>query len=291
MTVSLKLHWDPQREDNFTTATAEGERDASAVGYTPIRVEGYVYADQQSNTVPLKQYWNPVRGDNYTTATVDGERSAIEAGYQFIRVEGYVYPNQQPGTVPLKLYYNPQREDNYTTATSDGEQSAIAAGYQFIRVEGYVYASLEPTSISIDTGDMDMGAGHFMGTRAVLYENGHIDAVTHTMSVTWLGGFKGGVYILLEDANGNIIGSTSNQHVFGVDGRWIGRSDRVDYWAEDIDPDLARRTRKLRVYHTWADNILDNLRRAAQLIQEAVAAVKPAAELVGVLKGIGGVVA
>ncbi|HWO88808.1 MAG TPA: hypothetical protein VNL98_06635, partial [Gemmatimonadales bacterium] len=43
MTVPLKLYWSGERQDNYTTATAEGEQAALAKGYRFIRVEGYVF--------------------------------------------------------------------------------------------------------------------------------------------------------------------------------------------------------------------------------------------------------
>ena len=90
--VPLKLYWNSERGDNFTTATTQGERDAKAAGYSFIRVEGYIYSKQQPGTVPFKLYWSSERGDNFTTATEQGERDAKAAKYPFIRVEGYVIP-------------------------------------------------------------------------------------------------------------------------------------------------------------------------------------------------------
>jgi hypothetical protein len=138
MTTALKLYWSPTREDNFSTATAVGERDAQSAGYQFVRVEGQVYESPQSNTVPLKLYWNAQRGDNFVTGTPQGEGDAIAAGYQLIRTEGYIYPAQEGNSVPLKLYWNSQRGDNFCTATAEGEQAAINAGYRLVRVEGYL---------------------------------------------------------------------------------------------------------------------------------------------------------
>lgn len=45
-------------------------------------------------------------------------------------------------------------------------------------------------------------------------------------------------------------------HVFGVDGAWMGRSDRTDYWGEEFDPDVTARTRTLAVVHTGAPQVL-----------------------------------
>jgi tRNA A-37 threonylcarbamoyl transferase component Bud32 len=109
----LKLYYSGSREDNFTTATADGERAALDWAYWFIRIEGYVYSSQVSGTVPLKLYYSVDREDNFTTATADGERAALDWGYNFIRIEGYVYSSPVSGTVPLKLFYSVDREDNF----------------------------------------------------------------------------------------------------------------------------------------------------------------------------------
>ena len=45
-TKALKVYWNPDREDNFTTSTQQGEADAKAAGYQFIRIEGYVYSSR-----------------------------------------------------------------------------------------------------------------------------------------------------------------------------------------------------------------------------------------------------
>src|SRR6266480_2388666 len=98
ITQGLKLYWNPDRRDNFCTATAQGELDARAAGYTFVRVEGYVNPNAGPNTVPLNLYLGTDRGDYFCTATAQGELDARAAGYTFVRVEGYVYPSVVPIT-------------------------------------------------------------------------------------------------------------------------------------------------------------------------------------------------
>lgn len=147
--VALKLYWSAARGDNFTTATATGEADAAASGYSFARVEGYAFREQQAGTVPLKLYWSAPRGDNFSTATSLGESQALSAGYQFARNEAWVYPDQRPGTVPLKNYWSAAREDNFQTATAAGEQHARDAGYGFAWIEGYVFPADAAASPSL----------------------------------------------------------------------------------------------------------------------------------------------
>jgi len=139
--VPLKLYWNAERGDNFTTGTPRGEALAKAAGYEFSRIEGYVYRTQKPGTVPLKNYWSAERGDNFTTATARGEGAALAAGYVYSQIEGYVYPTQQPGTVALKNYWSSERGDNFSTATAIGEYNARAAKYTFAGIEGYIIPS------------------------------------------------------------------------------------------------------------------------------------------------------
>ena len=123
----------------------------------------------------------------------------------------------------------------------------------------------------IEEQHTDLGAGHFMDSNVTLHSNGHIDATTRTQTVTWFGGFHGGVLLIFYDANGTAIGN-SNEHTFGVDGRMIGRSDRTDYWGEDIDPGLATRTARFDILHFWDPQysaIINIVQHAVQVGQTA----------------------
>lgn len=134
----LKLFWNSVRGDNFSTATAQGEADARAAGYSYVRLEGRVEQSQLPGTVPLKLFWNWVRGDNMLTATPEGERDAVAAGYQFVRIEGYVYRMPAANTAALDQYWAEARGDNFVTASQQGRIDALQAGYAFVRTEGYI---------------------------------------------------------------------------------------------------------------------------------------------------------
>ena len=138
---SLKLFYDPVREDNFSTATQEGVKDAEAAGYTLVRTEGRISKNKERGLVPLKLFWHAGRGDNFVTATKEGEADAEAAGYTFIRVEGFVATKKAKGLVPLKQFWSDARQDNFATATAEGEAAALAAGYREVRIEGFVHAA------------------------------------------------------------------------------------------------------------------------------------------------------
>jgi hypothetical protein len=91
-TVPLELYWSDNRQDNFTTATDQGRKDAAA-GYAFVRREGYVWPRRDLAplpVVPLAQYWHPGRGDNFLAAGDRAAEVAREEGYTYIRDEGYI---------------------------------------------------------------------------------------------------------------------------------------------------------------------------------------------------------
>jgi hypothetical protein len=136
---TLKLFYDPVREDNFSTATAEGTKDAEGAGYVLVRNEGRIHKNEGKGLTPLKLFWHPGRGDNFVTATAAGEQDAKDAGYVFVRVEGFVAKKKAKGLVPLKTFWSDARQDNFATATEEGEEAALAAGYRLVRTEGFVH--------------------------------------------------------------------------------------------------------------------------------------------------------
>ena len=147
-TVPLKVYWNGQRGDNFSTTSAEDEAAARDAGYQFGGVEGALLAQPVPGAVPLKLFWNGERQDNFSSATAVGEEEALAAGYTFVRIQGYVFSSEQPGTVPLLLFWSAARGDNFTTATSRGAEAARAVGYQFVRTEGYIYPAAPTTNPS-----------------------------------------------------------------------------------------------------------------------------------------------
>jgi hypothetical protein len=147
---------------------------------------------------------------------------------------------------------------------SDDELFAIPVG-----------RALEPAERVSNYVETDLGAGHFMYTNVSVLGSGHVDATTRTFTVTWFGGFHGAAYALFADAGGIMIGSTG-MHRYGVDGRWVGRSDRTDYWADEVGGDIGSRTTSVHVLHTWAPSdiftILNQWSQLGRSIGEVYAA-------------------
>ncbi|AEI46347.1 hypothetical protein [Paenibacillus mucilaginosus] len=103
--------------------------------------------------------------------------------------------------------------------------------------------------------------GRYMNTRATLQRSGplagQLDATTRTKNSVKLTGFTGGVFILLKNSDGAVIGATE-QKKFGVDGTWIGRYDRTDYWSAYFPADVAGATASMEIIQQHAAKDLDD---------------------------------
>jgi len=108
--------------------------------------------------------------------------------------------------------------------------------------------------------EVEPGSGFRMQSDVNLGSNGQLDVVTHTWTTSWGFGFTGGVYVLLRNSEGTVIGAT-HLHTFGVDAKSIfwGRSTRYDYWAEFVDPRVAAATVSIQIIqqHTPQNRLQD----------------------------------
>jgi hypothetical protein len=87
-TVPLRVYYDRRHDDSFTTTTYYGR--STGREYAFVRIEGYVYQEEQPDTLPLSLYYDPRSHDHLTTARPEVAASAEEEGYVWQRIEGYV---------------------------------------------------------------------------------------------------------------------------------------------------------------------------------------------------------
>lgn len=101
------------------------------------------------------------------------------------------------------------------------------------------------------------GSGGSMATTVTVYASGLLNAVTHTWEVTDLRGFRGAVAVAVLDENkANLWVSPTQQ--YGVDGRWIGTSDRTDNWSASIPAPILPNIRYLAIIQQWNPNNVFN---------------------------------
>lgn len=289
--LALDLYWNPDRGDNFVTATPQGRDDAAAAGYALVRREAYLYPSNEPGLRELKLYWSPEREDNMTAATPEAAQDAIANGYQFVRVEGYVRPEPDPGAIPLKLYYGEGRGDYFLTGTPQGEAAAQAAGYQFIRVEGY--GAFEPATrtanVRSEVGSVIPSDG-IMETSVTVYQTGVVEALTETINKAVFWGFQGGVMIFFSDAQGTAINGLSfKREPFGVQGTAFGFSRRLDPWTEQIDPNLVSRIQNIHIFHfLGGTNLAQELAELGAVVQQAAGVVGGVTQIVTQITQAGG---
>ncbi|UVI28377.1 hypothetical protein [Paenibacillus spongiae] len=116
-------------------------------------------------------------------------------------------------------------------------------------------------SLTAESAWQSSNGGRYMYTRATLQRSGalagQLDVVTRTKNNVKLTGFTGGVFLLLRTADGAVIGVTDQQK-FGVDGQWIGRYDRTDYWSWSFDPQVAAATAYIEIIQQHSAKDLDD---------------------------------
>ena len=122
----------------------------------------------------------------------------------------------------------------FAATTSAIEPDQMGAFTEFAAARGAIGAAEEVV--------INQSSPQRMYTEVVLQRDGELAGQLDAVTGTWTGllarGFTGGVYILLRHGSGAVIGVTG-LHTFGVDGRWVGRSNRTDYWSEGFDPRVA----------------------------------------------------
>jgi hypothetical protein len=127
------------------------------------------------------------------------------------------------------------------------------------------------TPINVTQEDL-VGPGFHMNTNVNLAPSGQLDAVTHTWTTNWGLGFTGGVYVLLRNADGSIIGVTQ-LHTYGVDAKSIfwGTSSRQDYFTEYFDPRVAQATTTVQIIQqqTPKDRLPAILAQVQQIYDQA----------------------
>jgi hypothetical protein len=123
---------------------------------------------------------------------------------------------------------------------------------------------------------------HRMHTRGAFNPvNGYLTATTRIWTITQLGGFHGCVQIIFFDKEQQALGSTG-LYRWGVDGRLIGRSDRTEFWSEQLDvQNVASKAVFLIIAYGWKPDEMK------QIVKKAVEIAEPAASLLQKLDQIG----
>jgi hypothetical protein len=149
-------------------------------------------------------------------------------------------------------------------------------------------ASTEKPAFPIRAEQIDSfpGVGGHMKTDVTIYDNGTFSATTELSEDTLLRGFIGGAVALLLDSDQKILWSSQTEQA-GVDGRWIGTSQRILSWSAQVPTIILPQARFVAVKQLedehdvatvikqWLDGISDDAADLTSLIK-AIATIAAA---------------
>ena len=130
-------------------------------------------------------------------------------------------------TTVVPAHALPQSDTNYAATLSSISQKSITVA----QAETFPVQGMQEDTV-VKKG--------YMKTSFNLDSNGNLNAITKTWSDVNLKGFTGGVSIAFTDASGSVIWSTEQQR-YGVDGKFIGKSDRTENWQAKIPAEFLSR--------------------------------------------------
>jgi hypothetical protein len=130
-------------------------------------------------------------------------------------------------------------------------QQLSGAGHEVTRVAFSLVEVTQPQfPIQAEQRTDLSGCGGHMDTTVTIDAQGHMNAVTHIWEDTDLRGFHGGAVVVLVDANNKPLWASPTE-VLGVDGRWIGVSDRTVGWTATVPASVLALARGIAIYQTW----------------------------------------
>ena len=150
-----------------------------------------------------------------------------------------------------------------------------------------IHADLAAGAHNVDSGDVFLGAGHYMHTwGSVDGGSGQIAMQTRTRTVTWFGGYHGAVTLIFTDANNAPVYQTQS-HRYGVDGTMIGKSDLTVAWWENMGADKAARATGVSIFQTWdPDSFQTILNKWVQAGKSIIDLITEVASVAKVVKGV-----
>jgi hypothetical protein len=132
------------------------------------------------------------------------------------------------------------------------------------------------------------GSGGHMQTDITIMSSGALDAVTHTWEDTQLHGFVGAVAVALLDADKNKLWVSPTQR-YGVDGKMVGRSDRLDNSTANVPTELLSMVRYIAIIQKWdPNNVFTDIQNWLTGLDSIAAELGPIIKLVQTIAGSSG---
>jgi hypothetical protein len=100
----------------------------------------------------------------------------------------------------------------------------------------------------------DLRAGHSMESWG-WFSPGKVSVRTVTRTVTWFGGYTGGVTAVLVGPDGTLIPEADLRATYGVDGTAFGSGERDETYEWDIPQSVLDRADSITFVHYWAPKV------------------------------------
>ena len=111
----------------------------SHLGYNAEGTTGYVFSEEQPDSVPLYRLYSAGGTDHfYTTNAQEKDNAAANLGYTYEGIAGYIYPNTDCGGLPLYRSYNAQGVDHFYTMSATEWDNAVSGGWAEEGIAGYM---------------------------------------------------------------------------------------------------------------------------------------------------------
>ncbi|MFE5817959.1 caspase family protein [Streptomyces sp. NPDC056479] len=254
--------------------------------------ESFIDGDRVEWTAPADI---PDELARYLSASVQELNNKLQAGLLDLASDGSIAFSDE-AVLPEGTYVTSTTKSNDLYVISNRRRQRVTP--DVITREGLTQSDiqqLDPATllaIPLDTAPLravgqevttylwsDLRAGHFMQSWAWL-QGTALTTRTVTESVTWFGGYTGGVRFNLYDAEGRAIQHEIIRYRYGCDGRAFGSGRRDETEVVQIPQDVADRTASILVSHYWDPkvNLVDILIDVAEFVWEAIKKIAEAQE-------------
>lgn len=105
-----------------------------------------------------------------------------------------------------------------------------------------------PSGSTLNADRSDNIQGGTMQTSVCLSSSGQLTGITRTFTKVKMIGFNGSVQVVLFTDDGRSY--VGQQHQYGVDGTWVGRSDRTETWIEQVPVEFASKVTECAIIHS-----------------------------------------
>lgn len=200
-----------------------------------------------------------------------------EDGTTYVAQQGRLQQVLDPHTV-LRSGFDPDTTQRLTLPSAD-----IAQHLQSDQPMAFMGQSAVAAK-NFDSGDVFLGSGHYMRTWGQVDAMGRVAATTRIRTITWFGGYHGGVHVIFANSDDAPV-YTSQDHRYGVDGTWVGTSDRTEAWFEQMDASRYGDIHRIYIFQSWQPDSFQTI------LDKWVAAGKSVASLAGSVGDIAKVVA